>query len=125
MSKRKQNFSNKENESSTPSTSRNAENQTKRSKLNTTNSKLMDSKAVIKSFKDLLKNNTNSGDYSVSGEATELPPLPNLFVDQIGRISLPLTEHQAQDLIKVGTQAPFGLNQETIVDTKVRDSYQS
>jgi hypothetical protein len=42
----------------------------------------------------------------------------------VGQLSFPLSEHQVQDLIKVCTQATFGLDGKDIVDTNVRDSYQ-
>lgn len=78
----------------------------------------------VKAFKNLLRNTISSGDFSVSGEAKELPTQLGLFIKNFGIISTPLTEHQANDLIKVSTQAPFGLNHETIVDKRVRDSFQ-
>ena len=63
--------------------------------------KKMSSKKAIKSFKSLLQNVTSSGEFTVSGEATELPALPNLYLKNFGYISLPLNDSQANDLIKV------------------------
>ena len=61
----------------------------------------MSSKQAIDAFKCVLQNTKNHGDYSVSGEATELPALPNLHVKNFGPVSLPLNDSQANDLIKV------------------------
>ena len=58
-------------------------------------------KQAIEGFKIILQNTANSGDFSVSGEAVELPVLPHLHVKNVGLISLPLTEPQVKDLIKV------------------------
>ena len=75
-------------------------NQTKLAKECMSSNK-MSSKEAIKAFKAILKNSSASGEYSVSGEAKELPVLPGLHVKNIGPISLPLNETMANDLIKV------------------------
>ena len=61
----------------------------------------MTRKQAINGFKCVLKNIKNYGEYSVSGEATELPHLPNLHVKNFGPVSLPLNDSQANDLLKV------------------------
>lgn len=81
-------------------------------------------KEDAKLFKSILKNTIKSGDFSVSGEANELPTQLGLYVKNVGVISTPLTEYTANELIKVSSQAPYGLNDQTLVDTNVRDSYQ-
>ncbi len=53
-----------------------------------------------------------------------MPVDPNLYVENVGKLSLPLKESQALDLIKVCSQATFGFNNKDILDKKVRDSYQ-
>ncbi len=59
-------------------------------------------KSEIKSFKSILKNLLNSnGEFSVSGEATELPAFPIVHVENLGIISLPLIDSQANEVIKV------------------------
>jgi len=84
----------------------------------------MTSKQAINAFKHVLQNAKRVGEYSVSGEATELPVLPNLHVKNFGLVSLPLNDSQANDLIKICAQAPFGRNQLTLIDKSVRDTYQ-
>ncbi|MES2299943.1 MAG: 2OG-Fe(II) oxygenase [Pseudomonadota bacterium] len=50
--------------------------------------------------------------------------IPVLEVDGVGRISLPLLQVQAEQLIAVATRSPYGRGQETLVDTKVRKTWQ-
>ena len=71
-----------------------------------------------------IKASRRPGNYSVDGEANELPTLLDLNVKDYGPISLPLVEAQAKELINVCQQAPYGRNMDTLVDTNVRDSYQ-
>lgn len=71
-----------------------------------------------------IKASRQPGNYSVDGEATELPTLLDLNVKDYGPVSLPLVEAQANELINVCQQAPYGRNMDTLVDTNVRDSYQ-
>ena len=73
---------------------------------------------------DKIKSSKHSGEYSVDGEANELPTLLDLNVKDYGPVSLPLVEAQAKELINVCQQAPYGRNMDTLVDTNVRDSYQ-
>ena len=61
----------------------------------------MSSKKAIKQLKATLENVESSGDFSVSGEATELPTLPNIHIKNIGPISFPIGDSQANELIKV------------------------
>ncbi|KAK0461593.1 hypothetical protein IW261DRAFT_1554330 [Armillaria novae-zelandiae] len=51
-------------------------------------------------------------------------PPPNLLVDGIGSISLPLSTRDAHLIISNASQAPYGHNQETIVNTNVRDTWE-
>ena len=64
----------------------------------------------------------NPGTFSISGKLTSIPP--GLKVKDFGIVSLPFIEHQAEALIKLSEQAPFGRGEETIVDTKVRNVWQ-
>ncbi|KAK0234085.1 hypothetical protein IW262DRAFT_1477480 [Armillaria fumosa] len=50
-------------------------------------------------------------------------PPPNL-VDGIGPISLPLSTRDARLIISNASRAPYGHNQETIVNTNVRDTWE-
>ena len=47
-------------------------------------------------------------------------PFPGLIVEGVGQIPLPLSSQNAQQIISVAQQAPFGLGEKTIVDEKVR-----
>ncbi|KAK7470418.1 hypothetical protein VKT23_001844 [Stygiomarasmius scandens] len=58
------------------------------------------------------------------GAAFPSVPNPTLSIDGIGGIGLPLTEHYARSIIENAHQAPFGHNQETIVNTQVRDTFE-
>ena len=78
----------------------------------------------IKTIKQELKNAKLYGESSVGGEASELPIAPGIVVKDFGDVSIPIASEQAEELIKVCKQAPFGLNFETLVDTNVRDSYE-
>jgi hypothetical protein len=49
---------------------------------------------------------------------------PNLEVDGLGRISLPLLPVQAEQLIAIARRASYGRGEETVVDTDVRRTWQ-
>ncbi|RYP79631.1 hypothetical protein DL769_002870 [Monosporascus sp. CRB-8-3] len=49
---------------------------------------------------------------------------PDIFVEGVGPISLPLSEVQAKKLITKSHQAPFGKGSKTIVDTSVRNTWE-
>ena len=78
----------------------------------------------IKTIKKIISNVNASGECSVGGEAVELPTTLGLHVKKIGHLSLPLCKQQAESLIKVCKQAPYGLKYDTVYDKSVRDSYQ-
>jgi len=62
--------------------------------------------------------------YFPGGEATELPSMPEIFVKNFGQLSLPLTKSNADNLIKLCRQAPYGHGYETLVDTSIRDTFE-
>jgi len=62
------------------------------------------------------------GDYFVAG-CTELLA-PRIEVAGVGTVALPLLPAQAKALIKAASRAPYGRGPETIVDTKVRKTWQ-
>jgi predicted 2-oxoglutarate/Fe(II)-dependent dioxygenase YbiX len=62
------------------------------------------------------------GDFFTSGKAELLPP--RLEVDGVGPIALPLLPSQAKQLVAVADRAPYGRGEATIVDTKVRRTWQ-
>lgn len=49
---------------------------------------------------------------------------PDIFVQDVGPIGLPLSESQAKALIAKAHQAPFGKGSSTIVDTSVRNTWE-
>jgi len=67
----------------------------------------------------------SQGDLSFGGGADFLPSAPGLVIKGVGRIALPLVEpSQAEAIMRVCEQAPFGRGHETLVDTEVRNSWQ-
>lgn len=62
------------------------------------------------------------GDFYTSGTA-ELRP-PSFTVEGVGPVALPLLPAQAQQLIAVAQQAPYGKGEATLVDTNVRRTWQ-
>ncbi|RYP23035.1 hypothetical protein DL765_001290 [Monosporascus sp. GIB2] len=49
---------------------------------------------------------------------------PDIFVEGVGPIRLPLSEVQAKELISKSHKAPFGKGSETVVDTSVRNTWE-
>ncbi|XP_028397869.1 uncharacterized protein LOC114521584 [Dendronephthya gigantea] len=64
-----------------------------------------------------------SGDFACSGFLPELC-LPGLVIENVGHISLPVQDEQAQKIIEVAKKAPFGLGDQTLVDETVRKTWQ-
>lgn len=62
------------------------------------------------------------GDFYASGRSEII--MPNLEVDGVGRIALPLLPMQAEQLVAVAERAPYGRGEETLVDTEVRRTWQ-
>ncbi len=62
------------------------------------------------------------GNFYAAGTSETIQP--NLEIDGVGRISLPLLPAQAEQLIAIAARAPFGRGEETIIDTKVRRTWQ-
>ncbi len=73
-------------------------------------------------FIKLMKQIENSGTFSAFGKMD--PIFPGLVIQNVGEISLPLSEYQAKDIVNQCEQAPFGRKEETIVDTNVRNVWQ-
>ena len=78
----------------------------------------------METIKDALSKTQPSGEYSCGGEATELPTMLGLHIKNFGDLSLPLSAHQAEELIKKCTQAPYDHNFDTLVNKEVSDTYQ-
>ena len=70
----------------------------------------------------LLAGVRRSGDFHVSGTLETLAP--GLQVEGVGPVALPLLKEQAERLVSVARQAPFGRGSETLVDTDVRRTWQ-
>lgn len=73
-------------------------------------------------FISLMEQIENPGTFSVGGKLRSIPP--GLKVKGLGSVSIPVTKHQAKDLIELSDQAPYGRGEETIVDTEVRNAWQ-
>src|SRR6185312_12310066 len=52
------------------------------------------------------------------------PFLPGLEVYDVGKILLPLGTEQAEQLKRVAQRAPFGRQEQTLLDPQVRDTWQ-
>ena len=70
----------------------------------------------------LLNSVDRHGDFHASGIVEIFPP--GLEVGGIGPIALPLLPVQAEQLIAVASQAPYGRGDQTIIDTEVRRTWQ-
>ncbi len=69
-----------------------------------------------------MKQIESSGTFSAFGKMD--PIFPGLMIENVGEISLPLSEYQAKDIVDQCEQAPFGRKEETIVDKTVRNVWQ-
>lgn len=71
---------------------------------------------------NLLNELESPGTFSAAGTLPSI--LPGLEINNVGEISLPLNPEQAEKIIAQCEQAPFGLKEQTIVDTEVRNVWQ-
>ena len=78
--------------------------------------------SIAKELAEILDEVDRPGDFFVSGHIEW--PAPRIEVEGVGPVALPLLPAQARALIKTASRAPFGRGSETIVDTKVRRSWQ-
>lgn len=53
-----------------------------------------------------------------------MPYRPEVFIQNHGLVVLPLGKAEAESLIKLSRQAPYGHGYETLVDTSVRDTFE-
>lgn len=73
---------------------------------------------------DILQSLENgAGDFACNDWAPKLP-LPGLYIQGAGDVSLPVQEEQAKKIIAVAKKAAFGLGEKTVVDESVRKSWQ-
>ncbi|KAK0489113.1 hypothetical protein IW261DRAFT_395208 [Armillaria novae-zelandiae] len=63
------------------------------------------------------------GSYAHSGILSQAPN-PCLSIESIGPVGLPLSPRDAQLIIECASQAPYGHNEQTIVNTEVRDTWE-
>jgi predicted 2-oxoglutarate/Fe(II)-dependent dioxygenase YbiX len=78
--------------------------------------------ALTTELAEILSTVQRPGDFYTAG-ASEIF-IPRLEVAGVGPIALPLLPAQAQQLIAVAEQAPYGRGEDTLVDTTVRQTWQ-
>ena len=78
--------------------------------------------SITEELAKILAHVNRPGDFYTMGRIELLAP--RIEVEGVGQISLPLLVAQAQQLIKVATRAPYGRGVETVIDTKVRRTWQ-
>jgi predicted 2-oxoglutarate/Fe(II)-dependent dioxygenase YbiX len=78
--------------------------------------------AITDQLFTLLQNVQRPGDFCTAGTLEIFPP--QLEVDGVGRIALPLLPAQSDQLVAVAERAPYGRGQDTLVDTEVRRTWQ-
>lgn len=52
-------------------------------------------------------------------------PNPLLRLDKLGHVGLPLSQREAKCIAQHARQAPFGMGERTVVDTNVRDTWET
>ena len=77
---------------------------------------------ITQKLAEILSDVDRPGDFLASGRAEFMAP--RLEVEGVGPIALPLLPAQAKQLIKAAARAPYGRGGDTIVDTKVRRTWQ-
>lgn len=83
------------------------------------------SSGIKSNLVSLLKRKTfkSSGSFS-SSHFFENAPNPVLNLDGVGIVGLPLSESAAKQVISGCRQAPFGKGKRTVIDKKVRDTWE-
>ena len=77
---------------------------------------------ITQDLAEILDDVDRPGDFFASGRAEFLAP--RIEIEGVGLIALPLLPAQARQLIKAATRAPYGRGADTVVDTKVRRTWQ-
>ncbi len=75
-------------------------------------------------YKDLDGKTVGSFCTSCTLPLSSLQSIPLINVNGVGHLAFPLLPSQCADLIHVAQQAPFGRGEQTIVDVKVRNTWQ-
>ncbi|MFO1432107.1 MAG: 2OG-Fe(II) oxygenase [Candidatus Competibacteraceae bacterium] len=78
--------------------------------------------SITTELAELLSTVQRPGDFYTTGTIEFFAP--HLEVEGVGPIALPLLPVQAEQLIAVAEQAPYGRGEETLVDTAVRRTWQ-
>jgi hypothetical protein len=78
--------------------------------------------SITEELPKILAHVDRPGDFYVMRHTELLAP--RIEVEGVGLIALPLLAAQAKRLIKMATRAPYGRGAETVVDTKVRRTWQ-
>lgn len=78
--------------------------------------------SITTELPEILKTVQQPGNFYTSG-ITEMFT-PHMEVEGVGPIALPLLPAQAEQLVAVAEQAPYGRGEETLVDTEVRRTWQ-
>ena len=96
--------------------------------------KTVDANSDVKPLKELKKNlralmklhSTNSGDFATGGllPDVELPVIPLIDVKDYGLLPFPLNDTTFNCVKPLCKQSPYGMGEETLVDTSVRNSFQ-
>jgi predicted 2-oxoglutarate/Fe(II)-dependent dioxygenase YbiX len=79
-------------------------------------------KAITRELAQIIPTIRCHGDFYASGQSEIV--MPNLDVEGVGRIALPLLPVQAAQLVAVAARAPYGRGEATLVDTDVRRTWQ-
>lgn len=77
---------------------------------------------INQNLADILVTIRRDGDFYATG--TSEIAMPQLEVDGVGRIALPLLPVQAEQLIACASRSPFGRGEQTLIDTTVRKTWQ-
>lgn len=77
---------------------------------------------ITQTLLEILQTVQRPGDFYNSGKQEIFAP--NMTVDGVGAIALPLLQGQAEQLIAIAEQAPYGRGEQTLIDTEVRRTWQ-
>ena len=77
---------------------------------------------ITSKLPEILQKVDRPGNFATSGHFRFYPP--SLVVEGVGQLALPLLPMQAKELIATAQPAPYGRGEETLVDQKVRRTWQ-
>ncbi len=78
--------------------------------------------SIATELAEVLSTVSRPGNFFVSGSSEMLAP--QLEVDGVGRVAMPLLPMQAEQLVAVAERAPYGRGEDTVLDTNVRRTWQ-